>query len=232
MLKTSKIVREKLFLNQYKYRVKIRLDALRFFYPYMINAHTLSNSIDYDKRYLELMSPAEIKTIKNLILFKKNYSNILGTTIRKDYCCFTVFTNSSETVQEAVDSVEDSILGLSNKASIDVTEITDLIPEGIKYFKRTPNAKKRVYLKEQYVSGRELADDLTDFFARSPNLKPSKSLMEDISEKSKWQRTWIQTHHYFDCDADADISYFMLVFPELVKKIYKLEKKPEDTMIE
>lgn len=224
MLKNNKIIREKLFLNRYKYRVKIRLDALRFFYPYLINSY-----ID-EVKYTELMSPSEIKTIKNLILFKKRYSTILGTTIRKDYNCFTIFTNSNETVQEVVDSVDGS--GFLNKVSIDVTEINDLVPEGIKYFKRTPKAKKRVYLKEQYVSGRELADELTDFFDRSPSLKPSKSLMEDISEKSKWQRTWIQTHHYFDCDSDADISYFMLVYPELVKKIYKLEKKPEDTMIE
>lgn len=230
MLKTNKIIREKLFLNQYKYRVKIRIDALRFFYPYLLRVHEYG-SHKADHHYSEFLSPAEIKTISNLVGFKNKYSSILGTKIRKDYGCFTVFTQNKDVVDEVIELVENPNNLTDNKATIEVTEIIDLVPEGIKYFKRTPDAKKRVYLKEQYVSGLELANELNDFFDRSPSLKPSKSLKSDISEQ-RWKRTWIQRHHYFDCNSDADISYFVLVFPELVNKIYKLEKKPKDAMIE
>ena len=229
MLEPKKIAREKLYFNKYKYRINATMDELRWFYPvwWMDKKGYMSHDGS--------ITPDVLRIVEPLVEFMKRYrmvpKHMREAEIRKSHGSFTVYTNSTEIIEELYDIIDTN--DKCYKVKTDFTEVEEIVPEGVKYFAKTPPGNYRVYFKEIYGAPNSLKEDLIEFFDRQKSFRPSGLLKRSLYNKRfNFRNFWVEKQHYFDCDNKADISYFMLMHPEIVRKIYKLEQKPKDTMIE
>ena len=102
----------------------------------------------------------------------------------------------------------------------------ELAPTGIKLFKREPPAKYRSYLRDQKIET-TIRDELSEFFANNPKLKPNGPLWRFIRPENtyRFNFAWVHSGQYFDYDDPGMLTYVSLLFPRLVGKTYKLEKQ-------
>ena len=229
MLEPKKISREKLYFNKYKYRVNVTMDELRWFYPIWWMDKKRYSSCD------ESMASGVLNIIEPLIEFMKSHRMVprhkREAEIRKSHIAFTVYTNKVEIIEELYDIIDTN--DKFYKVKTDFTEVAEIVPEGVMYFVKTPPGNYRAYFKEIYGAPISLKEELIEFFDNSKSFRPSGLLKRSLYNKRfNFRNFWVEKQHYFDCDNEEDISYFMLMYPEIVRKIYKLEQKPKDTMIE
>jgi len=225
MIKPKKIVREKLYYGKYKYRLNVTMDELRWFYPFWWRGTgTFTQSS---------VSPNALVIVKSLVDFMKKYRTKKYShkaEVRKSHVAFTVYTNDLKVTQELYDIIEEK--DNFDKVKTEFTEVDDLVPQGVKYFVKKPPGNYRVYFKNIYGADLSLKHDLGDFFNRSESFRPSKLLKRTLyDDRFNFRYFWVEKNHYFDCDNEADISYFMLMYPELVRMTYKLEQKPDSVAI-
>jgi hypothetical protein len=106
-----------------------------------------------------------------------------------------------------------------------ISEI-DLSPTGVIYFKRhDPPATNRTYLKSKRVTNEE-KKELLDYFNRTPSIYPSRALASWINYPSSYGISYSSQSHFVDYDYEGTQMMLHLLFPNLVGKSYKLEKKP------
>ena len=122
---------------------------------------------------------------------------------------------------------------LENFASVDYTEIDSNIPTGVKYFTNQPKYNYRVYLKSKKVDDK-FKDDLYRFIDRYKGTEtvivPSNALRNWLTGKSKqhyWYGPYCSSHFFIDYNEDSTNSLIGIMFGDMVKRRFKLEKRPE-----
>jgi hypothetical protein len=98
-------------------------------------------------------------------------------------------------------------------------------PFGIKYFKKDPPSKYRIYLKSSKIS-EDTRDSLRAFISRDL-ASPSKSLSRALASQNHWKWSYVYDGHFINYDEETTLSYMGLMFPEIIGKVYKLEKKTD-----
>lgn len=180
------------------------------------NARRYVNSINLSRDFLEDIVDFHKRHRKSKVTFRTTYGSAATDKL-------IAYTNDLNLVEDS-----QKIHSNHKNAGVIIEEVTSVFPTGVKYFKKEPPAKMRVYFKN-YCGNPELKEELSDFFSRTKEAKPSQALCESLSWPSKSMiRLWFFATHFFDCDDDSIVSYFALMFPQLIGKVYHLEKNPEN----
>jgi hypothetical protein len=123
-----------------------------------------------------------------------------------------VFTNDIKILEDIVKIQPDA-------------ELTQLLlsPAGTKYFKIDPPAKYRVYLRGRKID-ESTRDLMLDLFNRNM-VKPCGALVKSLKSDKVWRWQWLSQNQFIDYNEETSLSYMGLMFPEILGKTYKLEKK-------
>lgn len=116
----------------------------------------------------------------------------------------------------------------------DYTEVDTSLPESTRYFVKEPKHRYRIYLKSKRVSDK-FKEDLSKFFNRYENtdtvIVPSPALTRwltgDQRQYKYWYTNYCSSHFFIDYDEESTNSLISLMFGEIIKCRFKLEKRPE-----
>jgi len=100
----------------------------------------------------------------------------------------------------------------------------DVLPDGIKYFKRNVPSAYRVHLKETVVNS-DIKQELLEYIERTEGLEASSSLLRWLRSPTRWGRTWCYKTYFINYNDTSNLTMMHLLFSEIIGKNYKLEKK-------
>jgi len=113
--------------------------------------------------------------------------------------------------------------------------VDEQVVHGVKFFKTEPKHKFRMYLKSKRV-GPDFAKSLCDMVDR---YKGTPSALHPSGATKRWlhyrevHRSWYSNYcssgYNFDYDDEGVVSLFSLMFPGMISRILRLEKRPEET---
>jgi hypothetical protein len=122
---------------------------------------------------------------------------------------------------------------LDNIGLVDYTEIDNSIPTGVKYFTNQPKYNYRVYLKSKKVDDK-FKDDLWRFIDRYKGtgtvIVPSNALSNWLTGKTRqhyWYGPYCSSHFFIDYNEESTNSLIGIMFGDMIKSRFKLEKRPE-----
>jgi hypothetical protein len=133
-----------------------------------------------------------------------------------------LFSNDLQTLHDLK-----STIGLQYQYNVTQAQTSEYA--GIKEFVGEPKHKFRVYLKSKRVSD-TFVTELSQLFARTPNLHPSNALTAWINPKTSryaWKQRYSSASYFIDYDDESTLSYLALMYGEMLGKKYKLEKRPD-----
>ena len=220
-LKVNQVDREKLYFNKYTYRGIFETKHLYYIYDaktideYRSNlSQARDNSVRYSWRRTILDdTKIDFDLIEKIITFKRKYSG-KNITFRCEGDKMSVFSNDDKV--------------LSDMAKIQPNaKLVKILPSpvGIKYFKKDPPSKYRVYLKSSKIS-EDTRDSLRAFISRDLAM-PSESLRRSLASQNQWKWSYVHDGHFINYNEETTLSYMGLMFPEIIGKVYKLEKKTD-----
>jgi hypothetical protein len=157
-----------------------------------------------------VLSKLDYPLIEKIIDFKNKYKNT-DVIFRHEGDKMSLFSNDLAIISEAI----------SLDPTMEVTQVT-LAPAGVKYFKKNPPARYRMYLGSKRI---ENTEDLIEFLERTPDIRPNSVMERGMVGMTKYRYRYISSDFFFDYDEDTTATLFGLMFPELIGKVYKLEKK-------
>lgn len=217
-LKMNQVDREKLYFNKYSFRGILKTKHLYY-------AHSTESLYQYRKAIKHAKEHSyswrgqvkedeiDYDLIEKIILFKMTHKTD-EITFRHESDKLAVFTNDPKVLEEIVNL----------QADAELTQIL-LSPAGTKYFKIDPPAKYRIYLRAKKID-EGTRDLMCDFFKRDL-VKPCGALVRNLSAGNAWRWQWTSQSHFIDYDEETSLSYMGLMFPEILGKTYKLEKKQD-----
>lgn len=217
----NQVDREKLYFNKYMYRGIFETKHLYYVYDaktideYRMNlSHARDNSVRYSWRRTILDdTKIDFDLIEKIITFKRKYLG-KNITFRCEGDKMSVFTND--------DKILSDMVKIQPKAKL--TTVLQS-PTGVKYFKKDPPSKYRVYLKSRKIS-EETRDSLLAFIGRDM-ATPCDSLVHSLHSQNQWKWSYVHDAQFINYDEETTLSYIGLMFPEIIGKVYKLEKKTD-----
>jgi hypothetical protein len=100
----------------------------------------------------------------------------------------------------------------------------EVLPDGIKYFKRKVPAPFRVHLKETRVNT-ELRQDIVDYINKTAGVEGSGALMIWLTRTSSWPQVWSTKSFYINYTDSSQLTMMHILFSEVIGKNYKLEQQ-------
>lgn len=157
----------------------------------------------------------DFNLIEKIIHFKINRKHVEKCIYRHEGDKMAVFTNDIAILEKLLDICPKS-------------EFTQLIlsPAGVKYFKKDPPANYRVYLKSKRIEA-DTRESIIDFLTTRNLASGSGTLLRNLNSQRQWQNSYIHTGQYIDYDDESTLTYMSLIFPGIIGKTYKLEKKTD-----
>jgi hypothetical protein len=147
--------------------------------------------------------------IQYIVKFQKNDKG----TIRREGNSISFFSND---------------LALLKKAPSTISPIkiyqAEVLPAGIKYFKRKVPAPFRVHLKEAKVNT-EIKQDILSYIERTDGVEASSSLLAWLKRPHRWAHSWCSKTFFINYTDSSQLTMMHLLFPEVIGKNYKLEQK-------
>jgi hypothetical protein len=229
MMALSKLViktvdRPNLFFNKFVYRINVTgVPSV-----HRINKCTnIQDYIDYiDKLYADWessnqrypngwyrtppsSSDIDLIRVENLIGLMQKYNDKSLITYRSENSTVSVYTSDLVLAKEFADTL---LVGL-------LTQVNPM-PTGVMLFKREPPAKYRAYATNNKMTP-DFKESFVAYLERTPDVKPSSSLMSYFVGRN----TWLWDRYYLDYDDEKNLMMMMLMFPGMIGKMYKLEKK-------
>ena len=216
------IDRPNLFYNKFCYKIDIH-DI-----PMVHQLNKCTDIIEYleevDARYSEWestkdrypngwyrnpISPADVDVprIEQLIRLMQKYNDKSQVMYRKEYRTVIVYTNELTIIKKFTKLTPRNITHIS------------LSPE-VMFFKRTPPAKYRAYVTNNQMPA-DFKENFMEYLKRTPDVKISSSFHGYFTRR--WTRLW--DRYYIDYDDEKNLMMMMLMFPNMIGKKYKLEKK-------
>jgi hypothetical protein len=229
MMALSKLViktvdRPNLFFNKFVYRINVTgVPSV-----HRINKCTnIQDYIDYiDKLYADWessnqrypngwyrtppsSSDIDLIRVENLIGLMQKYNDKSLITYRSENSTVSVYTSDLVLAKEFADTLSVGLL----------TQVNPM-PTGVMLFKREPPAKYRAYATNNKMTP-DFKESFVAYLERTPDVKPSSSLMSYFVGRN----TWLWDRYYLDYDDEKNLMMMMLMFPGMIGKMYKLEKK-------
>lgn len=223
-------------MESFKFKIenKTSLYYSRFLYKAVLVQENLyfalkcKNMKEYEAMYTKLVTTSRGKSpwrktpqaiddkgklvIEKLIKFFHQQRKLDNVMLRKENNKLSIFTNDLDLL--------DQVAQFSPRVSFYKCEFS---PPGVKYFIKEPPAKFRVYMKNASISP-ETKQDLIQYINRTPDIKMNQTFERFIG-KTYLHHVWLYNGHYIDCDEESTTFMLLLTFPEIVGKVYKLEKK-------
>lgn len=224
----KKVDRTNLYYNKFCYRVVISAPGLHW----VQNTKTMQDFVDsvtarYDdweanmNRYPNgwyrkppSIAELDLDLIDKIITLIQKNKDKSKATYRYEGDNMSVFTSDIKLAK--------TFAKLSNNV---ITEV-NLMPNGIKYFKKDPPAKFRAYMTNNKVSS-QLPDDMVEYFNRTPDIQPSGAFYQWLHRRNRYHsHAWLWHNYFIDYNDERNLMMLRLLFPEAIGKTYKLEKKP------
>jgi hypothetical protein len=223
--------RDMLYFSNYEYRLRLNVPNVYYVW-YCKKVEDLDNRINgkcptwakipITKKQSVIEHRDALVSIINLILEKKKAKNF-ATRIEGD--TLAVFSNDLSFLNNVANSI-----GTNYRE--DITQATTSAFAGVKTFVKEPKHKFRVYFKSRRVD-ENFQVEFRDFLSRNKTLYASPALKKWAMTKSHrygpWYFRWISSMWFIDYDDESTLSYLALMYPELLGKKYKLEKRPDNT---
>lgn len=213
--------REKLYYSKYTYKCTCYLPGAYYTY----NVRNIDDykdkisSLITDMRRYPMYVPAtfgdkDLDNIKLLIDYQTGFTKQDKGTMRKEGNSISFFSNDLSYLEK---------LPAFNDNPNKITQV-EVMPAGIKYFKRDIPAKYRVHFKEGKVSS-ELKQDILSYIQKTENVEASSSLMVWLNRPNHWNTIWVSKTFFINYNDPSNLTMMHILFPEVIGKNYKLEKK-------
>jgi hypothetical protein len=221
----KKLDRTSLFFNKFAYRVIIHS------VPSVSWVHKCANIQDYidviddkyrvweetNQRYPSSWYRIPTKSedldlirIENLIDLMQTYNDKLVVSYRKEYESLSVYTTDLKIAKVFAD-----------KLSIGIITEVDPMPTGVMLFKRQPLKKYRAYVTNNKMPN-EFKQEFLAYLEKTPDVKPSAAFAGYFSRA---RQTYLWDKYFVDYDDEKNLMMMMLMFPGMIGKKFKLEKK-------
>lgn len=149
----------------------------------------------------------DVPRIEQLIRLMQKYNDKSQVMYRKEYRTVIVYANELTIIKKFAKLTPRNITYIS------------LSPE-VMFFKRTPPAKYRAYVTNNQMPA-DFKENFMEYLKRTPDVKISSSFHSYFIRR--WSRLW--DRYYIDYDDEKNLMMMMLMFPNMIGKKYKLEKK-------
>jgi len=216
--------RPNLFFNKFVYRINVTgVPSV-----HRINKCTnIQDYIDYiDKLYADWessnqrypngwyrtppsSSDIDLIRVENLIGLMQKYNDKSLITYRSENSTVSVYTSDLVLAKEFADTLSVGLL----------TQVNPM-PTGVMLFKREPPAKYRAYATNNKMTP-DFKESFVAYLERTPDVKPSSSFKNSFTRRYNY----LWDKYYVDYDDEKNLMMMMLMFPGLIGKKYKLEKK-------
>jgi len=220
--------RTNLFFNKFGYRVNVSGIPSSFFIQKCVTIDDYVQRIEDNYRiweeqskryshhwYRQPLSPDEIdlEKIGNLLTLIHRYKDKSLVTYRHEHENISVYTSDL------------SIAKLfAEKLGVSVITQVALAPDGVKLFKREPPAKYRAYTTNNKMSG-EFKQEFLEYLSRTPDINPSDAFYTYLRRNTQNYHCWLWDTYFIDYNDEKNLMMIMLMFPGMIGKKYKLEKK-------
>ena len=232
-LKLKREERDILYYGKHRYKVSITAPyRMKFVENYFksfdiayfktqleeeINRHN-ALSIRYNYEPIILLNEEDYDRIIKIANFKNKFDQYDKATTRTENNKI-VFYCSDIALFKGIEEIDPEYV---------ITE-AELLPSGVRYMAKQPKYKYRVYLKGIRIE-RSVKDELLDYIKRTPNLEPSSSFNSWLKPTSnltyRHNHVYLQSTYFIDYDEPSVLTMLYLLFPGILGKSYKLEKRP------
>lgn len=221
--------RTDLFFNKFQYRVNIN-DV-----PNSYWVHQCSTILEYIERIDDLyaewdqskqrypngwfrkpLSSAEIDLdrIENIITLIQKYNDKSIVKYRNENSTLGIYTSNLDIAKE-----------FANTLKIGTLTQVNVMPTGIMLFKREIPAKYRAYMSNSRMPS-DFKQELLDYLKRTPDINPSNAFYTWLHRGSYHNyNPMLWNKYYVDYNDEKNLMMMMLMFPGMIGKKYKLEKK-------
>jgi len=229
--------RSNLYYNKYQYRARLRLTGLnRTWY-----AKTLD---EYKDRIKEVRSwdPSDVPKIRkdldnvdmDAIGRYIDWRNIYFTPPKKSDKKVLIRIESSVAAVFSNDlSILQTLETINGTDSVDYSSVDTSMPAGVKYFVNEPKYNYRIYFKSKRTD-EKFRDNLCKFIDRYKStdtvIIPSPALKVWLNDdtRHKWYNRFCSSHYFLDYNDESVSTLIGLMFGDMVKNRFKLEKRPEE----
>lgn len=212
--------REKLYYGKYSYKAVCRVRGAYYtnnvmtIDQYIVKIKDLQGELRRFPMYipegLEDIDYQDLDTlIRYIVKFEKNDKG----AIRREGNSISFFSNDLALLKKAPSTV----------SPIKIYQV-EVLPAGIKYFKRSVPAPYRVYFNEAKVNT-EIKQDILSYIERTDGVEASTALMMWLKRPYRWSHTWCSKTFFINYSDSGQLTMMHLLFPEVIGKNYKLEKK-------
>lgn len=217
--------RETLYYGKYRYRARLKLYGLNRTY----NAKSITDVVERLRKYRRPKEgPIDLDCIGRFLDWRNQYAStndnsVKQATIRIECSTAGVFSNDLQLLQ--------TLELIAGSDCVDYTEIDASIPTGTKYFVKKPAYNYRLYLKSRRVNDK-FVDDLRRFIDRYKDtdtvIVPSEALTKWLRGNVKhWLYRYCSSHYYIEYNDESTHSLMGLMFGDMIKSRFKLEKRPD-----
>jgi hypothetical protein len=221
----KKLDRTSLFFNKFTYRINIHS------VPSVNWVHKCANIQDYidiiDDKYRvweetnqkypsswyripTKSADLDLLRIENLIDLIHIYNDKSVVSYRKEYESLSVYTTDLKIAKVFAD-----------KLSVGIITEVDPMPTGVMLFKRQPLKKYRAYVTNNKMPA-EFKQEFLAYLEKTPDVKPSTAFAGYFSRA---RQTYLWDKYFIDYDDEKNLMMMVLMFPGMIGKKYKLEKK-------
>jgi hypothetical protein len=152
----------------------------------------------------------DLLRIENLIDLMQTYTDKSVVTYRKEYESLSVYTADLKIAKI-----------FANKLSIGIITEVNLMPAGVMLFKRQPPKKYRAYMTNNKMPA-DFKQDFLEYLEKTPDIKLGAAFAGYFS---RTRQTYLWDRYFIDYDDEKNLMMMMLMFPGMIGKKYKLEKK-------
>ena len=151
----------------------------------------------------------DLVKIENLIELIHVYTDKSVVSYRCENESLSVYTNDLSIAKMFAD-----------KLLVESITQVNTMPTGVMLFKKQPPAKYRSYTTNNKMTP-EFKESFVAYLERTPDIRPSSSFMNYFVRRN----TYLWNRYYIDYDDEKNLMMMMLMFPGMIGKKYKLEKK-------
>ena len=217
--------RETLYYGKYRYRARLKLYGLNRTY----NAKSILDVIERIRKYSRLKDDEiDVDSLERFIQWRNKYASPDNISekqamIRIESMTAGVFSNDLELLQ--------TLEFIAGADCVDYTEVDTSVPTGIKYFVKKPQYNYRLYLKSKRVN-EKFVSELSRFIDRYKDtdtvIVPSEALTKWLKGNVKhWLYRYCSGHYYIEYNDESTHSLMGLMFGDMIRCRFKLEKRPD-----
>ena len=206
---------KRLYFNKFSYKVHLKSYEL-------YHAHWVDNINEFRKEIEERAKNSkgriidttriDYEVIEKYLTFRNKYKqNKNLVALRREGDGIGIYVNEVKIIDEVLNFSPDA----------EVTQIIPM-PSGVILFKQDPPAAYRIYCKTSTQSG-SIREEIIEYLERTPDMVPNIVLKRALSHR--WSKAYFHAGQYFDYNDDNNILVMHLMFPGILGKSYKLEKK-------